>query len=152
MRKRFAMDAAKERSRRERRISEISREIDWLVDGIAKRLGDPHIIFGRMKLLVRERSELTAELETAPAAGNVVALHPATLARYEQQLARLRPALGKGALDGDSEGAEAIRDLLETVRVDRDPSRPGGVEVEIAGCLTALLSKAAFPNRVKGVW
>jgi hypothetical protein len=48
-----------------------------------------------VKLLVRERSELTAELEAAPAAENVVALHPATLAGYEQQLARPQEALGK---------------------------------------------------------
>jgi hypothetical protein len=56
----------------------------------------------RMKLLVRERSELTAELEAAPAAENVVALHPATLAGYEQQLARFQEAPGKGVREGDS--------------------------------------------------
>jgi site-specific DNA recombinase len=106
----------------------------------------------RMKLLVRERSELTAELEASPAAENVVALHPATLARYEQQLARPQEALGKGVREGDSEAAEAIRDLVETVTVYRDLSKPGGVEVEIAGRLTALLGEADLPNGVKGVW
>jgi site-specific DNA recombinase len=110
-RKRLAMDAAKQRSRGERRIGEMSREIDRLVDGIAKGLGDPHILGDRMKVLVRERSELTAELETVPAAENVVALHPAALARYEQQLARLQHALGKGVREGYSEAADAIRDL-----------------------------------------
>ncbi len=151
-RKRLAMDAAKQRSRRERRITEISREIDRLVDGIAKGLGDPYILGDRMKVLVRERSELTAEIEVAPAAENVVALHPTALARYEQQLARLQDALGKGVREGDSEAAGAIRDLVETVTVYRDPSRPGGVEVEVEGRLTALFGEAAFPNGVKGVW
>ena len=34
----------------------------------------------------------------------------------------------------------------------RDPERPGGVTVEIAGRLNALLGEKAYPNRVKGVW
>ena len=45
-----------------------------------------------------------------------------------------------------------MRDLVETVTVFREPSRLGGVEVEIAGRLTALLSEEAYPNGVKGVW
>ncbi len=53
---------------------------------------------------------------------------------------------------GDSDGAEAMRDLVETVTVFRDTSRSGGVEVEIAGRLTALLGAPAYPNGVKGVW
>jgi len=50
---------------------------------------------------------------------------------------------------GDTEAAEAIRDLVETVTVFRDPARPGGVAVEIA--LNALLGEEPYPNRVKGV-
>jgi site-specific DNA recombinase len=105
-----------------------------------------------MKALVRERSELTAELETVPSAENVVALHPVALARYKQQLARLQHALGKGVREGDSEAADAIRALIKTVTVYRAPSRPGGVEVEISGRLTALLGDMAFPNSIMGEW
>ena len=47
---------------------------------------------------------------------------------------------------------EAIRDLVETVTVFRDPSRPSGVTVEIAGRLTALLNEPVFPTNVRGVW
>ena len=39
---------------------------------------------------------------------------------------------------GDGEAAEAIRDPFDTVTVFRDPARPGGVAVEIAGRLNAL--------------
>jgi hypothetical protein len=53
---------------------------------------------------------------------------------------------------GDSEATEAIRDLVETVIVFRDPASPGGVAVEIAGRLNALIGEEAYPNRVKGVW
>jgi site-specific DNA recombinase len=68
----------------------------------------------------------------------------------EQQLGQLQEALAKGVRDGDSDAADAIRELAETVTVFRDPSRPGGVEVEIAGQLTALLGETAFPNGVNG--
>jgi hypothetical protein len=57
----------------------------------------------------------------------------------------------RGAETARDESAEAMRDLIETVKVFRDPSRIGGVEVEIAGRLTALLGEGAFPHGVKGV-
>jgi len=60
--------------------------------------------------------------------------------------------LGRAVSAADAEAAGAIRDLVETVPVFRDPARPGGVAVEIAGRLNALLSQEAYPNRVKGVW
>jgi hypothetical protein len=41
---------------------------------------------------------------------------------------------------------------VETVTVFRDTARPGGVAVEIAGRLNALLGEKAYPNQVKGVW
>ena len=45
-----------------------------------------------------------------------------------------------------------MRDLVETVTVSPDTSRPGGVEVYIAGRLNALLGAQDYPNGVKGVW
>lgn len=66
-------------------------------------------------------------------------------------MTRLQAALAEGISDGDAECSEAIRDLVKTVTVFRDNTRPGGVQVEISGRLTALLGEQAFPNRVKGV-
>ena len=82
----------------------------------------------------------------------MVALHPSALARYEQQLADLQDALAKGIRSGDSEAAEAIRDLVETVTVSRNPSGLGGVVVEITGRLNALLGEQGYPDKVRGVW
>ena len=65
---------------------------------------------------------------------------------------QLQEALSKGVRARDSDPAEAIRDLVETVTVSRDPSRTGGVAVEIVGRLSARLGDAAYPNKVKGVW
>ena len=151
-RKRLAAESDAKRMRLQRRLDEIRREIDRLVDGIAKGVGDPNDLGARMNVLSTERKTLSAEFEAEPPPVNVLALHPAVLGRYAEQLGKLQDALAKGINAGDSDGAEAIRDLVETVTVFRDSSRPGGVEVEIAGRLTALLGAPAYPNGVKGVW
>jgi hypothetical protein len=69
----------------------------------------------------------------------------------EQQLVQLRDALSRGINTGDSEAAEAIRDLVETVTVFKNPNRAGGVMVEVAGRLTALLGEQAYPHGARGV-
>ena len=151
-RKRLSAEADATRSRLERQLVELTGDIDRLVDAIAKGHGDPAVLGPRSTALYEERKRIRAELDAAPPPTEVIALHPAVLARYEEQLTSLQEALDRGARAGDSECAEAIRDLVETVTVLRDTSRPGGVEVEIVGRLTALLGKKAYPNGVRGVW
>jgi hypothetical protein len=56
------------------------------------------------------------------------------------QLARLQDALASGIDAGDLEAAEAVRDLVQTVTVSRDPSRLGGVEV-----VTHVLGTFRYP-------
>jgi site-specific DNA recombinase len=107
---------------------------------------------GPLPKLNEERKRVAAELMAEPTPAEVVTLHPIVLARYEQQLVELRDALSKGVRAGDSEAAEAIRELIETVTVFRDHSRPGGVTIETTGRLNALLGEQAYPNRVRGVW
>src|SRR5579864_3741548 len=58
-----------------------------------------------------------------PGRSKPVALHPAILRRYEEQLLWLEHALGRGVSAADAEAAEAIRDLVETVTVFRHPER-----------------------------
>ena len=45
-----------------------------------------------------------------------------------------------------------MRGLVQTRKVSRDNSKPGGVIVEITGRLNGLLGEKAYPNKVKGVW
>ncbi len=151
-RKRLATHADAKRARLDRRLGELNREIGRLVDAIAKGQGDPVVLGPRSTELNEERKRIAAELLAEPLPAEVVTLHPTVLARYEQQLVELRDALSKGIRAGDSEAAEAIRELIETVTVFRDHSRLGGVTVEITGRLNALLGEQAFPNRVRGVW
>ncbi|MER9342212.1 recombinase family protein [Mesorhizobium sp. M0601] len=151
-RRRLAAETDAKRTRLARRLGELSREIDRLVNAIAKGHGDPAVLGPQSTALNEERKCIVAELDKVPAPTDVIALHPAVLARYEEQLNQLQTGLAEGVVAGDSETAEAMRDLIETVTVFRDPSRIGGIEVEIAGRLTALLGEDAFPNGVKGVW
>ncbi len=151
-RKRLAAETDAKRNRFERQIGELTREIERLVEAIAKGHGDPAVLGPRSTALYKQRERIAAELQVSPPATEVIALHPAVLARYEEQLSRLQEALGKGVRAGDAESAEAMRDMVETVTVYRDPSKSGGVEVEIAGRLTALLGERAFPNGLRGVW
>ncbi|QOZ13539.1 recombinase family protein [Bradyrhizobium sp. CCBAU 51765] len=151
-RKRLAATSNAKRQRLEQQLGQLNREIERLVDAIAKGHGDPSVLGPRSTALDVERKRISEELQSEPLAPKEIALHPAILKRYEEQLGRLEEALAKGASAGDGEAAEAIRDLVETVTVFRDPARPGGVAVEIAGRLNALLGENAYPNQVKGVW
>ncbi len=151
-RRRLAAGAVANRSRLERRLVELEREIDRLVDAIAKGLGDVTVLGPRSTALNEERKRMQAELEQAPITSDVVALHPGVLARYEQQIENLQEALASCISSGDTEAAQAMRDLVQSVKVFRDDTRSGGVIVEITGRLNSLLGENAYPNRVKGVW
>jgi site-specific DNA recombinase len=122
------------------------------VDAIAKGLGDPAVLGPKSTELNEERKRVQAELEQAPPAPEVVALHPAVLARYEQQIENLQETLASCIASGETEAAQAMRDLVQSAKVFRDDSKPGGVIVEITGRLNNLLGEKAYPNKLKGVW
>lgn len=130
-RKRLSAKANAKRARLELRLGELKREIDRLVDAIAKGHGDPAVLGPRSSVLDEERKQVVRELKAEPAADDVISLHPAVLARYEQQLAHLQDALSKGVNAGDSEAAEAIRDLIETITVFRNPSHQAGSQLRL---------------------
>jgi site-specific DNA recombinase len=149
-RKRLAADADAKRIQLERRLGDLNRQINRLVDAIAKGHGDPAVLGPQSTALDKERKQVIAAHQETPPSTDAVSLHPAMLARYEAQLICLQDALAKGVSAGNSECADAMRDLIETVTVFRDPSRFGGVQIEITGRLNALLGEQAYPN--KGVW
>jgi site-specific DNA recombinase len=69
----------------------------------------------RSTVLNEERKQIANELKVEPASNEIVALHPAILARYERQLATLQDALSKGIHAGDSDAA--------SLRTRRTPQR-----------------------------
>lgn len=94
-RKRLSAQADARRMRLEQRVGELDRQIDRLVDAIAKGHGDPAVLGPRSTALNEESKQLVLELEAEPQLTEVVSLHPAVLARYEQQLAQLQDALSR---------------------------------------------------------
>jgi site-specific DNA recombinase len=146
-RARLAVTKAGERNRLSRRVEQISREIQRLVNAIAQDHGDPAVLGARMKELVKERAAREIELAVLPTANKVIALHPGMLERYERQVEQLQASLASGTLNGDNEGVAALRELIESVTVQRVP---GGIVVTITGRLNTILGEEHFPNDVCG--
>jgi hypothetical protein len=97
--------------------------------------------------LGQERTQCETEIARLPAANKVIALHPGVLARYERQVEQLQASLAAGGLSGDNDGVAALRELIESVAVQRVP---GGIVVTITGRLNAILGEEHFPNDVCG--
>ena len=149
-RKRLAGEGAAKQLQTERRLGELGREIDRLVDAIAKGHGDPAVLGPRSTALAAERQALEASL-TASRPAKVIDLHPAALARYDYMIARLQASLAHCVDAGDADAAEALRDLVESATVYRAAHRPHGLEIVIAGRLNALLGDGVFPDGLRAV-
>jgi hypothetical protein len=76
-RKRLAAEADARRIRLERRLGELNREIDRLVDAIAKGLGEAALLGSRSTALNEERKRVATELssEPPPGLGIIIPLH-----------------------------------------------------------------------------
>ena len=123
-RKGLAADAIQGRARIERRLAE--RALKRLVAAICEGSAVVQQLEPEFLALEKEREELRAKVDDAPDPLEAIALHRAKLKRYEEQLANLQAALAKGIRAGDTEAAKAMRELIDTVTISRDPSRKGG--------------------------
>lgn len=148
-RRALAADMSARRGELERRRDMLTREVERLVDAIARGLGDPAVLGPRSTAANAERLRIEHEIESLGAPINVIALHPAVIATYSDQLARLEAALGRAAQEAFSEPLAALRALVDHVTVSRADAS-GGVHIVIAGRLNALLGEEAFPNLVCG--
>lgn len=154
-RKRLKKAATTERTRLERRLGEIGRDMKRIVDCIVVTGMPPEQFVSRMQELEAEKVQVMAGLESAKESDNVVALHPKALDRYKRAVAELADELKRGT---PGEFA-TIRELVTAIIVHASPSRPGGagskanaeddrsVRIDIKGRLAALCgSPALFPN------
>lgn len=147
-RKRLAAASGARRASAARKIAQLGRDIDRLVDAIAKGQGDPAVLGPRSTALYKEKEALEADLAAIEEPVNVIALHPAAMDRYLAQVTALEQEIGKpAASDG---AAEALHDLVESVTVYRLAGKKGGMELEVAGRLNALLGPKSYPNAVFG--
>lgn len=148
-RNRLAAGAKKGRAKLERRLAAAQAEWDRTFKAYQSGILSEETAFKELPRLQSECDRLKVELAAEPVAENTIAFHPAALARYEGQLARLQETLASGAAEGDAEAYGAIRELVESVIVRRDHERRGGVEVEITGRLSALLGGSAYPHGIR---
>src|SRR3954471_6064963 len=95
-RRRLESQADQTRTQITLRLGEIEREIQRAVDAIVRGIGDEEVLGERTKKLAAERRQLEAERAALPEQATVVTLHPAVLARYEQQLSSLQAELASG--------------------------------------------------------
>ena len=147
-RKRLSAKANAKRAHLAFRLGELNREIDRLVDAIAKGHGDPAVLGPRSSVLNEERKRVTTELNLEPAGNDTISLHPAisgTTRRasrcFVQRYRCRRFRRGRG-------DQRPCRDRNSLPR----PLAHGGLTTEIAGRLNALLGEQAYPNKVRGVW
>lgn len=141
-RRRLAGEAIARRSRLERDITKAEREMDRIVDGIAKGLiaTDDMSVGVRMQGLRERAHALKQELSQEAEVPTVVSLHPVALQKYEEVLTNLRDAVNRGLDEGEGQAAQALRNMVHKVTVYRDESSDKGVRVEIEGALNPLVS------------
>jgi site-specific DNA recombinase len=147
-RQRLRKQATKDRSRMERRTGEINRELDRLVDAIAKSTLPLDIIAPRMNELKGERDQIAGELREMAESPDVIALHPTALKRYKRAVVDLAEALAtdQALVDNPAPVFDAIRALVSAVVVTAPPNSES-FEVEVKGRLAELCGIEAFPHR-----
>lgn len=143
--RRHSQDSAtRERTKSERRLGEVRREMDRIVEAIGRGDVDSADVRDRMTELRTERGRLERSLERAAAEAEVVALHPAALQAYQKDLYLLASQIG----DALSERAEArqafhalVSDVVVTVNAPHEPAT-----IEVRGRLSALLGHSVAPD------
>lgn len=147
-RQRLKKQAVRDRSNAERRMGEISRELNRLVDAVAKGSAPLDVIGPRMHELKAERDQITEEIRQTAESPDVIALHPTALQHYKRAVTDLAGALAadKALADNPAPVIDALRALVSRINVAAPPGTED-FEIEIKGRLTELCRIDAFPNR-----
>jgi site-specific DNA recombinase len=149
-RRRLAKGSGERMAKLGRRDAEIGRELERLVDAIAKGRGEVDALLARIDGLEKERREIKAQLALATAEAEVITLHPASIERYAADVAKLADlAAAPGGLVESAELLAVLRALVAQVIVHAEPNARG-FAVEVKGRLSELTGTALFPSRSKG--
>lgn len=144
-RKRLAAGLNANRARIERRMGQVTREIDRLIDSFAKGFIEEGELKDRLPPLRAERQKLEADLAGADKPPEIISLHPAALARYREQVENLNRALSANVLGDDQEPVRALRELVSAIIVHQTaPGEP--ISVDVRGRLAAVVGHDVFPQ------
>ena len=141
-RKHLVATSQRRRSTLGAKLARVQRETDRIVDFVAKGIFSAEEVNKQLPGLRAEKQQLQHELDSVPDEVETVVLHDRALSQFEVKLARLRDELQQGIDDGNSEGANALRQLVDCVVVY--PDRQGGVSINIRGKLDALVGARGF--------
>jgi site-specific DNA recombinase len=146
-RTRLARSAVKDKAKLERRLGEIKRELDRIVESIVQ--GVPAQAFvSKAQDLESEKTSITEQLQAAESSKAVVSIHPAAIKNYLADVATMRQALDDEQAAERPELIAPLRRLIHSVVVNAVPGVKG-FEVEIKGRLQELLG-APFLTRSMG--
>jgi site-specific DNA recombinase len=146
-RRRLAISADDRRGRLERRAGEIARELARAADAIMAGTIDRGTIGGAIREREAERDRIAADLAAIDAAGEIVALHPATVEAYRASIEAFETLADQAGEAARAELMTTLRDLIVAVVIHPGPAA-GQYDVEVCGRIEALTG--AFPTRSTG--
>jgi site-specific DNA recombinase len=151
-RRRLAAEETGARARLERKRHETAQSIDRVVDALASGLAAAASIKSRLLDLEADLARIERELVALPPAVEVIALHPAAVTRYLDQIEQLSATLARRGDIRSGSAAAWFRSLVESVTVHPVPAR-APLDVEVRGYLAELVREPRLPptGRYSGI-
>lgn len=143
-RQRLAASTVANRAQIEKRLAAAEREHERVYRAYVKGLIEEDALERELPPLKAERERLRAELAAAEEPPKVVALHPATVARYLAAIERLEATIADGEEHG-GEAKAALRDLIRSVTIHPAPAGEQPA-IDVLGELTSLIGGDHFPT------
>lgn len=144
-RRRLAARSANKRSTLERELATAEREIERVVDGIARGVLDDDEAKRRLEQPRRRRDAARGELATLKPPTKAIALHPAAIATYLAAIEQLAYTLQRRSVEASEEIAGPLRDLVASIVITpagkMEPPR-----IEVTGRLADLIGGDLFPR------
>jgi DNA invertase Pin-like site-specific DNA recombinase len=114
-------DKITERSKLERRLGEMDREVERLTDLLVRGIGVEAVLDQRLKAAYTEKTQIETKLADLDneQSDNVINIHPAALKMVLTCATELRAMMERGDMDGDHALSEAFRFFLHSVVVHK---------------------------------
>ncbi len=114
-------DKITERSKLERRLGELDREVERLTDLLVRGIGVEAVLDQRLKAAYTEKTQIETKLVglSNEQSDNVINIHPAALKMVLTCATELRGVMERGDMEGDHALSEAFRFFLHSVVVHK---------------------------------
>jgi site-specific DNA recombinase len=117
----------------ERRLGELDRDIERLMDMLMRRVGVEDVLDQRMKAAYAERADVQAKLSELEyrQIDNVIEIYPAALTKILMCATELRAIMERGDMEGDHALSDAFRFFVHSVVVHKADGRRKEPTVEV---------------------